>query len=113
MAFPTWLIVPAIIVVGLIILFRSLNQVYVLQWLKENFFYMFLIVILVFFAFSLTKLHKTHNLDFTSGEGIAAAGKVYVSWLGTIVKNLGRITGYAAQQEWTTFNVTNNTLPKP
>jgi len=113
MIFPTWLIIPGIIVVVLIILFRSMNQIYILSWFKDNFFYIFLIAILVFFAFSLTRLHQNHNIDLSSGEGIASAGKIYLSWLVNVFKNVGKVTGYAVQQDWSTLNITNTTLPKP
>ena len=91
-----------------------MNQVYVLSWFKNNFFYFFLIAVLLFFTFSLTKLYKTHDLDLTSSEGAKQAGKIYLSWLVNVFKNIGKVTGYATQQDWSSANVnnTNSTIRK-
>ena len=108
MAVPIWLIVPVIITLVLIILFRTMNQIYVLSWVKDNFFYFFLIAILLFSAFSLTKVYQKYDLDLSSLEGAKHAGKIYLGWLGNAIRNMGRITGYAVQQDW--INVNNTTI---
>ena len=110
--FQAWLIFTGIAILVLVIVFRAMERMYVLSWVIKNFFWFFLIAILVFFAFSLTKIQKDYALDYTSLAGIKQAGSVYVSWLGTVFQNMGKVTGYAIQQDWTKVNVTNSSLIK-
>ncbi|MFH1425395.1 MAG: hypothetical protein ABIG28_01535 [archaeon] len=109
MAFPAWLIVAAILVVALTIMFRTMNQVYLLSLLKKHFFWIFAVLLLTFFAISLVTLNAEHNFDFTSSEGIIKIGKVYLNWFVNVGKNIGKVTGYVTQQDW--FSTTNSTSP--
>ena len=114
MLIPAWLIITGIVILIFIILFKSMNNIYVLSWIKDNFFWFFLIALLIFFTFSLTKVSKSNNLDFSTKDGLMHAGTTYLSWLGNVVGNLGKVTGYAVQQDWTSVNLnnTNSTLKK-
>src|SRR3989344_6617005 len=109
MILPAWLIITVIALVIFIVLFRTMNQVYILSMIKDNFFWFFLVLVLLFMTISLTRLHKTYDFDFTSFEGFKEAGKIYFSWLGGVAKNSARVTGYAVQQDW--VNITNSTSP--
>ena len=40
------------------------------------------------------------EVSLTSFDGIVGFGRVYVSWLGTFVGNLGAITGSATHLDW-------------
>jgi hypothetical protein len=103
---PTWLIISVVVVLVIAILFKSMNEVYVLALLKKNFFYIFLILILIFITISLTKIHRTYNIDLTTFDGISAAGKIYLGWLVNVFSNIAKVTGYATQQNWVS-NSTN------
>src|SRR3989344_4928326 len=100
MLIPSWLIISGIIVLIFVILFRSINNIYVLSWIKDNFFWFFVIGLLIFFTFSLTKVSKNYNLDFSTKEGLKQAGAIYLSWLGNVIGNLGKVTGFAVRQDW-------------
>lgn len=106
--FPAWIIIVLVLFALMIFLFKSANNIYLLQMVRDNFFYVVMIGIFIFLAISLTTLHAKHNFDFTSYEGLIQAGKVYFGWLGNVFSNMGKITGYALQQEWVT-NSTNST----
>jgi len=107
MAFPMWLIVATVLVAVLVVLFRTMNQVYLLSLVKKHFFWYFAIALLVFLAVSAVSLNSTHDFDFSSSEGFVDIGKVYLSWFINVGKNLGKVTGYVVQQDW--FSATNST----
>jgi len=107
MAFPLWLILAALIILAFVIIFKSVNQVYILSLIKKHFFWIFFIAIIVFVAISLTHIHAAYDLDFSTWEGFVAAGKIYFAWLKTVFINLGKVTGYAVQQDW--FTPANST----
>jgi len=106
---PGWLIITLVLLGIMIFLFRSANQVYLLSLVKNNFFYYFMIALFAFLAISFTRLYVLHDLDFTSYAGFLDAMKVYGIWLKGVFVNLGRVTGYAVNQEWIPSNVTNMT----
>lgn len=109
---PSWLIISAVIVIALIVLIRLLDQIYVLALIKENFFYIFLLLILIFLTISITRIHARNDIDLTSAEGLKAAAKIYYNWLANVFSNMKKVTGYALQQEWVESNSTK-TIKKP
>ncbi len=114
MLIPAWLIISGLVILIFVILFRAMDKIYVLSWVKDNFFWFFLIALLIFFTFSLTKVSKNYNLDFSTKDGLKQAGGIYLSWFGNVIGNLGKVTGYAVQQDWTNVNLnsSNSTLKK-
>src|SRR3989344_978289 len=102
--FPTWFIIAIALLALLVLLFRLIDQIYILQMLKERFFYIFAVAIFIFLAISLTHIHNTYDISLTSFDGIVAAGKIYLSWIVNVFSNLRRITGYALQKDW--YNAT-------
>ena len=109
---PSWLIISAVIVVFIIILIRMLDQVYILALLKENFFYIFLFLILVLLTIFITGIHTHNRIDLTSTEGVKNAAKIYYTSFANIFSNIGKVTGYALQQDWTAGNSTK-AIKKP
>ncbi len=97
---PTWIIVIAVILIALMILFRSRNHVYFFSIAKKYLFYSFLILILALFVISVMNIHKSHDFDYKSLDGWKVLVKVYLSWFGGIISNIGKVTGYAIQQNW-------------
>src|SRR3989344_5122313 len=95
------LIIFAVVVLGVIVfLFKSQDLVGVINLVRKNIFYVLLIVVLLFFAFSLYNIHKTYNVDLKSFDGVIQAGRIYFLWIRNLFGNLGGVTGYAVQQDW-------------
>ncbi|RMD66340.1 hypothetical protein D6817_04290 [Candidatus Pacearchaeota archaeon] len=105
---PTWLTVSLVLLAVLVFLLRTTNQVYLISLLKQNLFYMIMLAIFIFFAISLTYIHTHYEMDFTTLDGIKGALKIYFSWLSNIARNIGKVTGYAAQLDW--IRVDNSTI---
>ncbi|HIK00633.1 TPA: hypothetical protein H1016_03775 [archaeon] len=112
MGLPLWLIIAIVLIVLFVVILKmaDANGVYVLAFIRDKFFYIFLILILIFLAISLTQIHSTYNIDFTSKEGIGKAMRIYWSWLGNVFSNSGRVIGYAVKQDWFSANVTNASI---
>ena len=102
---PTWLIVAIILVIVLILLFRVLNQVYVLSLFKDNFFYFVLFGIFVFVGISLTYIHTHYEIEYTTLDGIKELLKIYYYWAANVFSNIGRVTSYVIQQDWVNASV--------
>lgn len=54
------------------------------------------------------------SIDYKSPEGVISVGKIYFSWIGQIVTNLGSITGNVAKMNWESnlTSVNNKTIKK-
>jgi hypothetical protein len=111
MAFSTalWVMVTLAALVVLIVIFKSKNQVYLLTAIKNNLFYFFVILIVGFAAYSVIRIHTSHNFDYSTFGGWKEIGGVYYGWLANIFSNVVKVTGYAVDQQWV---VTNSTTGK-
>lgn len=103
---PIWITVAIIVIIVLAILFRTMNQVYLLSIMKNNFFYFFLILFIGFVAYSIIKIQTTNDFSYGSFDGWKEIGKVYYYWLANIAGNLVKVTGYAVNQNWVVTNST-------
>jgi hypothetical protein len=110
---PSWLIISAVIVIVVIVLIRMMDQIYILALLKENFFYIFLLLVLIFLTIFITGIHTHNKIDLTSTEGVKNAAKIYYTSFANIFSNIGKVTGYALQQSWMPSNSTNAAVKKP
>ena len=99
MLLPSWILIAIALLVALVLLIRSVDQIYILTLLKDKFFYIFIVLVFAFLAISLTHIHATYDIDFTSSNGIGTAFKIYWSWLVNVGKNIGRVSGYAIKQD--------------
>ncbi len=104
---PMWITIALVVIIVLAILFRTMNQVYLLSILKNNFFYFFIILIIAFVAYSMIKIHSSNNFDYKTTEGWKGVGRVYYFWFTNIVGNLVKTTGYAINQNWVVTNSTS------
>jgi len=95
-----WVLIGLLVFLGLAVVFKFQDVLFVLTLVKKYMFAIFMITIILFFAFSLNFIHKSYNVDLSTGEGLAKAGQVYLIWLKDFFINLGRVTGYIANQEW-------------
>ena len=66
---PTWLIVGVAMLVVLVILFRSMDRIYILSMVTDHFFYFFAFLVFIFFAFSLMHLNAKYDLDLKTMKG--------------------------------------------
>jgi hypothetical protein len=107
MALPIWIIITGMVLLVFLIIFRTMNQVYILSLIKKHAFWFIFTALIVFFAISLTHIHANYDIDLNTWEGITEAGNIYLNWLINVFKNLGKVTGYAVQQDW--FTSSNQT----
>ena len=67
---------------------------------RHKFFSHFLIILLIFMAFTFTLSIRGHDVDFKTAGGVLNAGKVYLSWLGSAFGNFKAVTSYAIKMDW-------------
>lgn len=104
----TWWIIGIAALILFLMLYKSQDVMAIFSLLKKNIFVIILVLLILFVSFSIYKVSVSHNVDFKSFNGIVGAGKVYLSWLKSVFVNLGKVTGYAVQQDWV-LNSTNVT----
>ncbi|MCA9485576.1 MAG: hypothetical protein KC506_01900 [Nanoarchaeota archaeon] len=97
---PIWAFAALGVVILLVVLFRTMNQVFILSLIKKNIFYVFIGLFVAIFVISIFNIQRTHDFDLTSLDGVRGMVKVYAGWLGTVGKNVVRVTGYAINQDW-------------
>lgn len=95
-----WVILAVVAFLTFIILFKSQNLMGFFSIIKNNLFYIFLIGVVLFFAFSLNHIHEKYDVDLKSFEGLVQAGQIYFFWFQSIFRNVGEISGYATKQDW-------------
>lgn len=105
---PLWAIIVGIFLLVIIFLVRASNSINVLSFVRSNFFYFFLILLFAVVVISAINIAHTHNFDLSTPEGAGYVAKVYFNWFIGFLKNIGRVTGYAVQQDW--FGATNSTV---
>jgi hypothetical protein len=55
---------------------------------RHKFLAIILIALIIFTYFSFTVTLKSYDIDYTTIPGVITAGKIYLSWLGTVFLNL-------------------------
>jgi hypothetical protein len=94
------------IIAGIIILIWILFEV---KRARHKIFAMFLIALILFSYFSFTFVIKKNDVDIKSSSGMAEAGRLYFSWLGSLFGNLRTITANAIKMDWKGEDVGKNT----
>lgn len=105
----SWWVISILVALLLVIIFKSQDVVNLFVVIKKNLFLIIIIALILFVGFSVFKIASTHDVDFTTYDGIIKGGKLYFLWIKSIFGNVGKITGYAVQQDWLLNNVTNVT----
>ncbi len=95
-----WIVLAVIAFLTAIVLFKSQNLMGFLGIIKNNIFYIFLIGMVLFFAFSLNHIHEKYDVDLKSFEGLIQAGQIYFYWFQSIFQNAADVSGYAIKQDW-------------
>jgi hypothetical protein len=104
-----WLTVAIVVLVVLIIIFKSQDLVFVITLIKKNFFFILFILLILFLTFSFIGVYRSHEVSLTSYDEFVKAGKLYFTWFISLFGNLGKIVGYAVNQDWILQNSTNAT----
>ena len=102
----SWWLIAILVFVTFFAIFKSQDLVFFFSFIKKNLFPLAVIGILLFFSFSFYHIYKTNDFDLTSYNGVLGAGKVYFGWFGNLFSNVGRVTGYAINQDWAGKNAT-------
>lgn len=102
-----WIVLAVVLLVVFMFLVKSQDLIGVLVVVKKNIFYVILIAIVAFLAFSLFQIHNKYNVSPTSFDGFAQTMKVYYLWAKSVVSNLGNIVGYSIKQDWWLNDATN------
>jgi hypothetical protein len=55
----------------------------------------------------LNYITSTREIDLASYDGIVEVGRIYLSWLGSVVGNVAKTAGYVVKQDWA-INVSSN-----
>ncbi len=95
-----WLLVSALVIIGLVVIFKSQDFTYSFYVVRKYLAIFFSIGLVVFLVFSIFNVAKNNDLSFTSVDGITAAAKTYFLWFRGIFSNVGKVTGYAINQDW-------------
>ena len=67
---------------------------------KNKFFTVFLILLLVFTCLSFSYAIKERDIDLKTTDGLKEAGHIYVLWLGQAFRNIKVVTGNAIGMNW-------------
>lgn len=87
-----------VLVVGiLIVVIYLLVEV---KRLRHKMFAIFLIVMILFTYLSFAAVLNNKDIDYKSASGMATAGKLYFSWLGSIFGNFKTLTANAIGMDW-------------
>ncbi len=105
----SWWLISIVAIVLFVIIFKSQDAVNLFVVLKKNMLLIISVGLILFFSFSIYRIASIHDIDFTSFEGLMEAGRLYFLWIKSIFWNVGRITGYAINQDWTLNNSLNTT----
>ena len=105
----SWWFISILVVVLLVVIFKSQDVINLFVVLKKNLFLIFIVVLILFVGFSVYKISTSYNVDFKTYDGIVRGGKLYFLWIKSLFANLGKITGYAVNQDWVLNNSTNIT----
>jgi hypothetical protein len=59
-----------------------------------------IVILLIFFLFTATYVYTNTDSNITSFEGLIDFVKVYFSWTGYFVRNIGHVVGNVVGQDW-------------
>jgi len=95
-----WLFVVAVLVIAIWIIIE-------VKRLRHKIFAIILIGLILFSYISVSVLFRGEDIDFKTVPGLMKAGKIYVSWLGSVFGNMKSITTHAVKMDWTSVNQTD------
>lgn len=89
-----------IVIVAIVFLIVLIWLMIEFKRMRHKTFAFFLIFLILFLFFSFAFVFSEKNVDYKTGSGIIEAGKIYLSWLGTLFNNLKSITTNAIKMDW-------------
>ncbi len=95
-----WLIISIVGIILFIMMFKSQDAINIFIIIKKNLFLILAVLLIIFFSFSIYRIYSIYDVDLTSYDGIVEGGKLYFLWIKSLFANVGKITGYAVQQNW-------------
>ena len=104
----SWIFIAIVAFVIFLALFKSQDLMAILGFIKKYMFTVIIIGFILFLSFVFYRVYSTHDINLGSYNGIIETGKLYLLWFKSAFDNLGRITGYAVNQDWV-LNSTNTT----
>lgn len=102
MAAQIWMLIVLIVIIVMVVL-KVVNK-------KQSAAVKIVVVLFLFLMATVGYVIVTKDVDLATPDGIVYAGKVYFNWLGNIFKNIGKVSSYAINQDWT-INATNMSAP--
>ncbi len=85
-----------LIIAGVVVLFLFLR----FREIRHRVTHIVIILVVVLLVGSIAQVYFSNDVDLGSFDGIANAGKLYFSWLGTVFVNVGKVSTYAVYQDW-------------
>ena len=67
---------------------------------RHKTFAIFIIILILFSYISFVAVIKGKDINLTTSDGLKKAGQLYVSWLGSVFKNLKSLTANAVDMNW-------------
>jgi len=104
---PGWLIISLLVIVVLIVIFKSQDLVFLFVLMRKYSLTFIIIAMVVFLIFAFSSINSQYDVDYTSFKGVLGAGKIYFVWLKGVFVNLGDATGYFVKQDWFSTNSTS------
>jgi hypothetical protein len=87
-----WIIIGVMIVIALFVLR--------VKHFKHRFYVIFLIILIVFFYVSVSRVVSENSLNLRTFDGLMSAGKIYFSWLVHAAGNVKTISGNVINLDW-------------
>ncbi len=88
------------------ILLIAVWVVFEMKRFRHKIFAIFLIALILFTYLSFLAVLKGKSIDLGTASGLKEAGKLYVTWLGSVFSNLKSITTHAVDLDWKSANST-------
>ncbi len=96
----------------LVILIAAIWIIIELKRMKHKLFAVFLIALILFSYLSASIIFKGKDIDFKSISGLTEAGKIYLSWIGSVFANFKSITTHAIDMDWRDENIEESSKEK-
>ncbi len=84
----------------IVILVAAIWLIIEVKRVRHKVFAIFLIALILFTYISFSVVLKGKDINYGSVSGIVTAGKLYLSWLGSMFGNFKSMTTHAVELDW-------------
>lgn len=98
-----WLLVVLIIVIVLIVM-KVVNK-------KQEAAVKITLILFIFLMITAGYVTISRGIDLTSFDGIKEGVRVYIAWISSIFSNIGKVTSFVINQDWSIQTAANSTKP--